>query len=154
MKNFNFSLDKVLSYREQVLDLEKNNLSIEIAKENNILSAIENTKNNILHQSEKLKILMAEGTTIINVRQLSNQIESLKRTLTQQKLQLAEQQNVVEKQRTVVVKANQDFTLLEKLKEKKHSEYLYESLKEENSRIEEIVVTNLARRIDSSPSSR
>ncbi len=154
LKSFNFTLDKVLGYREQVLDLEKNSLAIEVAKENTLLSAIEKTQRNIDEQSEHLKKLMSEGTSIINVRQHSNQIDGLKKTLKQQKFQLVEQQKLVEKQRGIVVKANQDFTILEKLKDRKYSEHLYESLKEENSRIEEIVITNLSRQSNSSPSPR
>ncbi len=111
MKNFNFSLDKVLGYREQILELEKNNLALEIVKENNLTAAIEKTQKDIDEQADILKQRMDAGTTTMVIRQISNQIESLKNNLKIQKYHLQEQQKAVQKQRNVVVKANQDHSL-------------------------------------------
>ncbi len=151
VKNFNFSLDKVLGYRKQLLHLEKNTLALEIAKENALYELIEKTQRDINDQANHLKERMTGGTTTIVIRQLSGQIESLKHSLKEHKKQLKIQHDVVEKQREVVVKANQDHTLLEKLKDKRYSEYQYETTKEERSRIEELVVTDINNKERHSP---
>ncbi len=145
MKSFKFSLDKVLGYREQVLELEKNSLNLELAKENEILSLIERTKADIERQSEQLSQKMGQGISAMEVMQYSLKIEGLKHKLKQHKAELIEQQRAVQKQRGVVIKANQDHTLLEKLKDKKRSQYDYEVLKQENGVIEELIITAVNR---------
>ncbi len=140
MKTFKFPLDKVLGYREQVLELEKNSLGFEIAKENEILAFIERAKGDIDRQSALLSERMGQGTTAMEVMQISQSIEGLKQKLKTYKSQLIEQQKVVQKQRGVVIKANQDHTLLEKLKEKKRAQYDHEVIKQENGIIEEFIV--------------
>ncbi len=145
MKSFNFSLDKVLGYREQMLELEKNTLGVELSKENEIITAIERIQANLEEQDNLLKALMDDGTTIIKIRQVSNQIESLKYSLINQKQLLEKQQEAVQKQREIVVKANQDHTLLDKLKTKRKVQYDKECLKQENSTVEELIVNGLSR---------
>ncbi len=147
MKAFKFSLDKVLGYREQVLESEKNALSFELAKETELIQLIEKTKGDIDEQSTLLKQRMEQGTTAIEIMQFSSQVEALKHKLKQQKSDLVKQQQMVQKQRTVVIKANQDHTLLQKLKEKKRAEYDGMMLKHESGILEEHI-TNAANRAE------
>lgn len=139
MKQFNFSLEKILVYREQILELEKNNLSIELLKEIEIEQKIAKIDRSIDKQTSEIQRKLQAGTNILDIQKNKFQIEALNTERKQKEKELLVQLDIVEKQRGVVVHANQNFTVLDKFKEQKREEYEYEAAKEQADIIEEVI---------------
>ncbi len=141
MKKFSFTLEKVLNYRLQILELEKNKLGMELAKENELRRKLEDARN-----FENLQYILREqkltaGTNILELQQHKFQIESLRHQQKQLKIQLENQHRAVEVQITRVTEADKAYKLLEKLKEKKLTRHEKDQLKETEKQIEELAVT-------------
>ncbi len=139
LKKFNFSLERILDYRKQVLELEKNNLQFEIKKENDLRAEIEKHLHSIETQHKLLSQKMAQGTNMQEISKHKFQIEALRKELEQCKYRLKLQIVAVEKQRQVVVEANRATSILEKLREKKLTIHNYEMSKLEEATIQEFI---------------
>ena len=138
MKSFQFSLARMRSYKEQVLEKEKTTLRHLQAEKARIEMEIENLENHRKNREEEFKSskngLMASDLMLYkfhseNTRlQLNNLYEELKR---------AEQR--VDAQIKVVVGASQEVSGLDKLEEKQLEEYRYLEAKEMQEEILEMV---------------
>ena len=127
MKKFFFSLDTVLSYKEQVLD----GLKAEHAR---ILQKIRECENAI----ERLE--QEHRDCCIEFRE--NRMKGIK--IRKKYEELAKLQQKEEEKRAEVVEAKKETSSIDKLKEKKFKEYEKEVQKEEEHFIEEFVATKRA----------
>ncbi len=142
MKKFQFSLDKVLTYKEQIED----NLKIELAEiiqkvneEENKLKLLEDEHKLYSQKFEEEKSI---GCTILRINfyegYLLNTTYKIKRQLTIIKnLKIKE-----EAKREEVIEARKETQSIIKLKEKRIDEYNKEALKKEESFIEEFITTS------------
>lgn len=138
MKSFQFSLARMRSYKEQVLEKEKTTLRHLQAEKTRIEMEIENLESHRKNREEEFKNskngLMASDLMLYkfhseNTRlQLNNLYEELKR---------AEQR--IDAQIKVVVGASQEVSGLDKLEEKQLEEYRYLEAKEMQEEILEMV---------------
>ena len=138
MKSFQFSLAKMRSYKEQVLEKEKITLRQLQAEKTKIETDIENLENHRKAREQEFKEskngLMASELMLYkfyaeNTRlQLNNLYEELRRAEAR-----------VEAQIKVVVAASQEVSGLDKLEEKQLEEYKYLEAKELQEEILEMV---------------
>lgn len=139
MKKFNFPLQKVLDYRKQLLEVERNKLKLINAKILNIeqrrteLNKEYEIKNNQFEEDAKNGLQAMEYQTrqdyLANLLEKDSKLLSLlKKTKKQQK-----------EQTKVVIKSNQSVLILERLKDKKIEEYNKDVLKDAEKMIDEFV---------------
>ncbi len=139
MKKFRFSLQKLMDFREQELERQKNTLSMLQADLRRIQEARELLLDKVDEQSEQLDRVCRMGAVASEIAMRKRYIVTL-----QQEIHLKEQQAVlkqqeIENQLGVVVEATKDVKTLEKLEEKQLEEYNHQAGKENEQFIEEFV---------------
>jgi len=139
VKKFRFSLQKLMDFREQELERQKNTLSMLQADLRRIQEARELLLDKVDEQSEQLDRVCRMGAVASEIAMRKRYIVTL-----QQEIHLKEQQAVlkqqeIENQLGVVVEATKDVKTLEKLEEKQLEEYNHQAGKENEQFIEEFV---------------
>lgn len=145
MKNFEFTLGRILDYRQSLLEKEKNALMQLFAQKNAIEDQIEHLWRVYNETAKELQETTEAGTTIAEIQRIDLRLQSAKRrieTLEQERMQLEE---LIEAQREVVTELSQQVTGLEKLRDKQREDYDYASRQEETERIAELISSKIAR---------
>ena len=139
MKKFNFTLQSLKRYNDQVLSGEKSvlgRLRAELAEQQALLDE----KTAEYEQSIiKLNSLVSGGTTAMRLSLHKKYVSSLQQDIYRIKAQMAQKREEIEMQLEKVVEATKEVSKLEKLEEKQLEEYRYAAQKEEELRIEEFV---------------
>lgn len=139
MKKFNFTLQSLKRYNDQVLSGEKSvlgRLRAELAEQQALLDE----KTAEYEQSIiKLNALVSGGTTAMRLSLHKKYVSSLQQDIYRIKAQMAQKREEIEIQLEKVVEATKEVSKLEKLEEKQLEEYRYAAQKEEELRIEEFV---------------
>ena len=139
MKKFNFTLQSLKRYNDQVLSGEKSvlgRLRAELAEQQSLLDE----KTAEYEQSIiKLNSLVSGGTTAMRLSLHKKYVSSLQQDIYRIKAQMAQKREEIEIQLEKVVEATKEVSKLEKLEEKQLEEYRYAAQKEEELRIEEFV---------------
>ena len=139
MKKFNFTLQSLKRYNDQVLSGEKSvlgRLRAELAEQQALLDE----KTAEYEQSIiKLNALVSEGTTAMRLSLHKKYVSSLQQDIYRIKAQMAQKREEIEIQLEKVVEATKEVSKLEKLEEKQLEEYRYAAQKEEELGIEEFV---------------
>ena len=139
MKKFNFPLQKVLDYRKQLLEVERNKLKLINAKILDIeqkrmeLNREYEIKNSQFEEDAKNGLQAMEYQTRLDY--LTSLLEEDSKLLSLLK-RIEKQQ---EEQTKVVIKSNQNVLILERLKGKKIEEYNKDILKDAEKMIDEFV---------------
>jgi flagellar FliJ protein len=139
LKKFHFTLEKLMDFRQQELDRQKNALSALQAERKKIDDEIENLKVRIAQESEELKSVCLKGSQAYDVAMRKRYIVTLQQEVHMKERQAAEKQKEIEAQLDVVVEATKDVKTLEKLEEKQLEEYNLKAGKENEQFIEEFV---------------
>ena len=139
IKRFQFTLDKLKGYKEQVLSKEKGDLAALRAQQAKYAAEQAKVQAELDEANEEFLRKSGSGMTIMEMtlfkeylNSLSNQIRELER-----KIQLEEEK--IRFQTKVVVEANKDVSSLEKLEDKQREEYNFKVAKAEEQFIEEYV---------------
>lgn len=139
MKKFNFTLQSLKRYNDQILSGEKSvlgRLRAELAEQQSQLDE----KTAEYEQSIiKLNSLVSGGTTAMRLSLHKKYVSSLQQDIYRIKAQMAQKREEIEIQLEKVVEATKEVSKLEKLEEKQLEEYRYAAQKEEEQRIEEFV---------------
>lgn len=145
MKKFHFTLDKMLRYKDSMLEEEKNKLMQIRAEKNSVDTQIEQAQENMnrldLERTEKA----VKGISVIELRGYAYNIDNTRRhlkALAQEQEKLA---RLVEKQLAVVVERTQEVSGLEKLRDKQLEEYNESVMKEEQLTVMELVSSKYIR---------
>ncbi len=145
MKKFEFSLQKLLDFRQQELDRQKNALAMLQADLKRIEEARELLIKKVAEQSEQLERIFTLGATANDIAMRKRYIVTLQQEIhVKEQLEIQKKQEI-EKQLGVVVEATKDVRTLEKLEEKQLDEYKAASQKENEQFIEEFVSGNAIR---------
>ncbi len=145
MKRFEFSLQKLLDFRQQELDRQKNALAMLQADLKRIEEARELLIDKVAEQSEQLERIFTLGATANDISVRKRYIVTLQQEIhIKEQLEIQKKQEI-EKQLGVVVEATKDVRTLEKLEEKQLDEYKAASQKENEQFIEEFVSGNAIR---------
>ncbi|TFZ39920.1 flagellar export protein FliJ [Soehngenia longivitae] len=136
MENYIFSMEKVLDYREDIEKLKRE----EFAKINLEISQleIEIAKINIELKEINEKIFKIQNANELFQMQLYR--EALEEKLEIQKLLLSEKRKALEDKRVELTKAQADKKIMEKLKEKDYSQFMYKKNLKEQKELDEFSV--------------
>lgn len=139
MKKFSFSLQRLLDYTEQVLDIERATLADMNAVLRGFVEDLENLKNEYSRRSREHSEVMMEGTTPLDLEMRRNYLIALDERIHNKKVQIEMQRRVVEKQTDKVRDTKMEISTMEKLRENKLEEYNALDQKEQELFIEEFV---------------
>jgi flagellar FliJ protein len=138
MAKFVFRLEAVLNVKRQQEENIKNELGKAMQRleaEKQKLSRLERSKEEIIAEFNN----KAKKTTVHKLIEFNAYLSLLKSNISRQKERVNKAELDVDKIREELVKAVQERKILEKLKEKKHDEYLIEQKKLEQKTNDEIV---------------
>ena len=145
MKKFQFSLDTVLGYKQQVLD----NLRSEHAALLRQVNEQEAVVAALVQQHRQLNAdfreAEREGMTIARAKTYEMGLRALEQQIQAATVRLRELEQAAEEKRRQVVAARQETASLEKLKDKKWEDYQKQVQKGEELLIEELVTAARAR---------
>lgn len=139
MKKFQFSLQKLMDFRQQELDRQKNILSALQAEKRQIEESRELLVVKVTEQSEQLDRVYRLGSTASDIAMRKRYIVTLQQEIHLREQQAIEKQREIEEQLSVVVEATKEVKTLEKLEEKQLEEYKNAANKENELFIEEFV---------------
>ncbi|MEG1688013.1 MAG: flagellar export protein FliJ [Angelakisella sp.] len=145
MRKFEFTLGRILDYRQSLLEKEKNTLMQMFARRNQLETQLERSKNGYTALSRELTALSASGTTAVELQRLDLKLRASKAIVKEQTQQLAAQEQQIDQQRQTVVEASREVAALEKLRDHQREDYDAAVRKEETERIAEIVSSQVAR---------
>lgn len=145
MKKFEFSLSHMRDYKERLLDEEKGALRRVKSERDAIEDDIRRLDSEFAQLSLELVKAQMKGTTIVELRKYSAQLDNVRLQQEERKKALAKAEQRVEKQMKVVIAANQEVSKLDKLQERQYEEYRHQVTKAEEDRIDEFVAQTLCR---------
>ena len=145
MKKFKFSLDSVLSYKQQVLDSLKGEHAAILAQVREQEDVLEAVWQDYRDCNEEYRQRKAEGLSIADAMFYQNGLRVLEAEIERETAKLEELRSREEKKRQQVVDAKIDTSSIEKLKEKKLELYNKEVAKSEEVLIDEFVSSARAR---------
>lgn len=144
MKKFFFSLDTVLSYKQQVLDSLKAEHARILMKVRECEDAIEKMEDEHRQCVLEFRECRMNGMKISDIHTYENYLEALGIKIRKKYEELAKLKEKEEAKRNEVVEAKKETSSIDKLKEKKFKEYEKAVQKEEEQFIEEFVATKRA----------
>ena len=145
MKKFQFSLDSVLSFKQQVLDALKGEhaeILAQVRAQEDVLEAVWQEYRDCNEEYSQRK---AEGMTITDALVYQNGLRALEYDIQRETDKLEELRRKEEKKRQEVVDAKIDTSSIEKLKEHKLEDYNKAVQKDEEKLIDEFVSSAQAR---------
>lgn len=139
MKKFQFTLQKLMDFRQQELDRQKNTLSALQADLQRIYREKEELIRRVEESSEELDLVCRQGAQAFEISVRKRYIVTLQQEIHEHDASAALKQQEINKQLGVVVEATKDVRTLEKLEEKQLEEYKAAAAKENEQFIEEFV---------------
>lgn len=139
MKKFSFSLQRLLDYRKQMLDLERSKLANVNAALRSFEDELAAFKDERVRRARDYQDAIIEGLTPLDMEIYRNYLRTLDDNIFHKGVQVDMQRKVVEKQMDKVRETNMEITIMEKLKENRLAEYNYLDQKEQELFIEEFV---------------
>ncbi len=146
MKRFNFTLGKLLDYKDQVLSKEKNDLARLRGARQEVISEKERLEDTLKSSGEEFSLKAAKGMSVNDITMFKNFHSALMRQIKDADKRIAELDKQIANQMGVVVEANKEVSSLEKLKDKQLEEYRFNVNKSEEQFIEEYVTVSSFRR--------
>ena len=141
MKKFQFSLDTVLDYKQQVLtslQSEHGAILLRVRQQEEVLEQTEHAHREL---NEEFTRRRAEGISIKDALMLESGLRVLERDSDREAQKLLALQKQEEKKRDEVIEAKKETSSLEMLRDKKLEQYRKEEAKQDELFIEEIVTT-------------
>lgn len=139
MKKYQFSLAKMRSYKDQLLEREKNALMSLRAQQNQAQQRLEDLQQQMVDAQTRFQNRMREGTDVGSIQLYEMQ----KRTILQEqqalRMHIQMLETKVERQRKVVVALSQEVSGLDKLEQSQREEYQKMLAKDNEAMIEEFV---------------
>ena len=141
MKKFKFSLDTVLSYKQQVLEALQGEHALALAAVRALEELLEDLWQGYRDYNAEYRQRAEEGLPLTEALMYQNGLRAAEQEIQRETRRLEELQAVEEKKREAVVEAKKDTSSIEKLKEKKLDAYRRAEAKSEETFIEEFVST-------------
>ncbi|MDR2908267.1 MAG: flagellar export protein FliJ [Oscillospiraceae bacterium] len=139
MKKFSFSLQRLMGYKEQILDVEITVLADMNAALNGFLAELSELESQHEQRGALLREKARAGISAVELETHKNYLTSLDFSIKQKKQQIKMQRMAIDKQMDKVREAKVEISTMEKLREKKLEEYNYAARKAEELMIEEFV---------------
>lgn len=139
MKKFKFTLDKLLDYKGQILDKEKNDLAALNVARAEALELKEGLEAELRRNQDEFNKKAAEGISPSDMVLFTNYHNVLRLRIEDTQKEIEGLERKIEQQLIVVTEASKDVKSLEKLEEKQLEDYHFKVQKSEESFIEEYV---------------
>ena len=144
MKKFQFSLESVLGYKQQVLESLQNEHAILIQKMRQQEERLRQMEESYRAWNEEFRQAEMEGITVAEAMRYESGLRFWEKEIAQQRQTVLQCQQEVEQKRRQVVAARQETASLEKLRDKKQEEYRKAVQKSEEMFIEEVLAAQKA----------
>lgn len=139
MKQFAFTLEKVLRFKQETLDLLKNELEQLRYRQREIEQSIENVNGEFHRYNRMLTEKMKDGMNPQGIAVYKKYFGELNRQARMLQDQLQKAVLAVEAKQREIVEMNSDISGLERVRDKQFQEYLAKDRKEQEQFIEEFV---------------
>lgn len=144
MKRFEFSLDRVLGFKNQMLDREKNELARLRADKNQMDEELKQLVKEFQTINQKMTVKAQMGISAQELRSFQFQLDCLRDDMDQLNEKRREQDIKIEEQLAAVLEISQSVSGLDKLKDHQKEEFArYEARTNENE-IAEFITGKLA----------
>jgi len=139
MKKFIFSLEKVLDFKQQTLDVKKNEIAVLQAKLHELEKEIEALNEKFIISNDRMKKEMQQGISQNDVAIYKMYFGTLNQKI--QKLQQDKGQlfEIIMQKKSELIQINSEISGFEKLKEKQFTEYSKIKQKSDELAIDEFV---------------
>ncbi len=142
MKKFEFSLEKMLSFKDQMLSGEKLRLAELRNRLAHLNDTLEQLRAEYAYCDGELKERERAGLTPQDFSRRKAYLNVLSERIKQQQQQIKIMETRVNEQVTVVVRVSQDVATLEKLKERQLEDYRFAEGKDQELLIDEFVANH------------
>lgn len=139
MKKFRFTLDKLLDYKGQILDREKNDLAALNLAKADALELKAGLEAEQRRNRDGFNRKAAEGISPADMLTFTNYHNVLQMRIEDTQREIEELEEKIAKQLNVVTEASKEVKSLEKLEEKQLEDYRFKVQKSEENFIEEYV---------------
>lgn len=139
MKKFQFSLNTVLSYKQQRLDLIQAEHAAAVARVREVEQQIADLQNQYQKESQEYTERCTFGISIVEARLSETRFRAIEQDMQILAKRLKGLKAAAEKKRSEVVEAKKEATSIEKLKEKKIAAYQKAAEKDAELLIDEFV---------------
>ena len=139
MKKFKFSLSSVLTYKGQVLESLQGEYSALMAQVRRQEEVLESVWSRYRSYNEEFKERQREGLPITEARLYQSGLHALEKDIERETQRLESCRDQAEKKRDEVVEAKKETSSIEKLREKKLTQYRKAVQKSEEAFIDEFV---------------
>lgn len=139
MKKFVFSLERMLHYKDSLLEEEKNRLAEIRARKNTVDQKIEDNEAQIAALNDERMEKAARGISILEMRGYNFSIDTTVKIIKELEVQQKILEKQVQEQLDRVLLQQREVSGLEKLKEKQLEEYRQEEQKEQALMVGELV---------------
>lgn len=139
MKKFKFTLDKLLDYKGQILDREKNDLAALNVERAEALELKAGLEAELRRNRDSFNQKAAEGISPMEMAVFTHYNDVLRMRIEDTQREIEELEEKIAKQLNVVTEASKEVKSLEKLEEKQLEDYRFKAQKSEESFIEEYV---------------
>lgn len=139
MKKFQFGLDSVLGYRQQVLEGRQNEYARTLQNVARQQDRVDDAQARYQDLNRRFREEAAQGITASDAMGFEMGLQVLEMEITRETNRLQELQAEAEQQRAKVLQAHQDAAILERLKEKQKDAYRKELQKQDERFIDELV---------------
>ncbi len=139
MKKFQFTLQKLMDFRQQELDRQKNTLRVLQADLQRIYEEKDELSRKVAKSSQELEEVCRQGAQAFEISVRKRYIVTLQQEIHAREFTAQRKQEEINKQLGVVVEATKDVRTLEKLEEKQLEDYKAAATKENEQFIEEFV---------------
>ena len=144
MKKFSFSLQRLLNYKEQLFENERNILAEMQAVLSQLEQELNDMKNEHLRRVAEYNEKIKEGLLPAEMQTHKYYLTVLDENIRNKIEQIKLQQQAVDRQMDIVREAKMEISTIEKLKEKKLEEYNYLSGKADEQFIDEFITNQRA----------
>ena len=139
MKKFQFGLDSVLDYRQQVLEGRQNEYAKALQKVQQQQDRLDDAQARYQELNRRFREEAALGISISDAQGFEMGLRVLEMEIARETKLLRELEAEAERLRARVLEAHQDAAILERLKEKKKDAYQKELQKQDERFIDELV---------------
>jgi flagellar FliJ protein len=139
MGKFQFSLESVLNYKDQILEVLQGEYAILLSQVREQEEIVNSLRRNYYISNEEYCVRKKEGISILDATRYECEFRAMESEMRCQEKLLDDLKVLAEKKRGEIVEAKKETASLEKLKEKKQNEYQKSEQKAEELMIDEFV---------------
>ena len=138
MKKFQFKLDTVMDYKQQVLENRLVEHGAAVAQTRAQEAVYNDVQNRRTEYENEYRQKKAVGLNILELQLYQDCLEALHREENREQERLRQLQRIEEEKRSQVIESRTETATLEKLRDIKHKEYLKELQKDEERFIDDL----------------